>query len=90
MNDIKLNEELENYILSSYSLNKSDLYRLLDDLSGIFNDSVEEYIHKRHVFMQKEGKKNNEIYQILQKEIRSHRFLGPELSIRQIRRIIYG
>ncbi len=90
MSDIRLDENFEEYLLSSYSLNENDLYRLLDDLSGAFNDSVESYIQKRHLSLQKEGNRNVQIYDILQKEIRSQRFLGPDLSVRQIRRAIYG
>ncbi len=90
MSDIRLNEAFEKHLLSSYSLGENDLYRLLDDLSGAFDNSVEDYIQKRHTSLQKEGKKNIAIYDILQKEIRTQRFLGPELSVRQIRRAIYG
>lgn len=90
MSDIKLNEEFENYLLSSYQMSKNDLYRFLDDLSGAFNFTVEKYIQKKHTDLHKEGKKNAEIYQIIQKEILTQRFPGPELSVRQIRRIIYG
>ncbi|QEN05077.1 hypothetical protein EW093_10265 [Thiospirochaeta perfilievii] len=90
MSDIRLDEEFEKYLLSSYSLGENDLYRLLDDLTGAFDSSVEDYIQKRHTSLQKEGKKNVVIYDILQKEIRTHRFLGPDLSVRQIRRAIYG
>ena len=90
MGDIRLNQDFENYLLSSYSLEQSELYQLLDELSGAFDDSVESYIQRRHVSLQKEGKRNAVIYEILQKEIRTQRFLGPNLSIRQIRRVIYG
>jgi len=90
LSDIRLDEEFEKYLLSSYSLGENDLYRLLDDLTGAFDSSVEDYIQKRHTSLQKEGKKNVVIYDILQKEIRTHRFLGPDLSVRQIRRAIYG
>lgn len=90
MSDIRLSEDFEKHLLSSYSLDQNDLYRLLDDLTGAFDTSVEDYIQKRHTSLQKEGKKNVVIYDILQKEIRTQRFLGPELSVRQIRRAIYG
>lgn len=90
LSDIRLEENFEQYLLSSYSLEETDLYRLLDDLSGAFDNSVESYIQKRHLSLQREGKRNVVIYDILQKEIKTQRFLGPDLSVRQIRRAIYG
>lgn len=90
MSDIKLNQEFLQHLLSSYPLDESELLRLLDDLSGAFDYTVESYIQEKHLSLQREGKKNAVIYEILQKEIKAMRFQGPELSIRQIRRIIYG
>lgn len=90
MSNIQLDQEFENYLLSSYSLEQNDLYRLLDDLTASTESSVESYIQQRHITLQKEGKKNVAIYDIIQKEIRTRRFLGPELTVRQIRRAIYG
>ncbi|MGL1891198.1 MAG: hypothetical protein OCD02_06190 [Spirochaetaceae bacterium] len=90
MSEISLEENFEKYLLSSYSLEQNELYQLLDELSGAFDSSVENYIQRRHVSLQKEGKKNATIYEILQKEIRAQRFRGPDLSVRQIRRAIYG
>ncbi|MBN2617314.1 MAG: hypothetical protein JXR64_03255 [Spirochaetales bacterium] len=90
MSDIQLETNFEQYLLSSYSIDQSDLYRLLDDLTGAFDTSIESYIQKRHSALQKEGKKNVVIYDIIQKEIKTRRFLGPDLSVRQIRRAIYG
>lgn len=90
MSGIRLDEQFEQHLLSSYSLGKVELYRLLDDLSGAFDESVESYIQKRHLALQKEGKKNAFIYEVIQRELKTHRFIAPELSIRQIRRVIYG
>jgi hypothetical protein len=90
MGDILLDDNFEQYLLSSYSLDEKELHRLLDDLTGASDYSVEMYIQRRHTSLQKEGKKNVAIYDILQKEIRARRFPGPDLSVRQIRRAIYG
>lgn len=90
MSDIRLEGDFEKYLLSSYQILEKDLYRLIDDLTGTFNDSVEMFVQKRHFSLQKEGKRNKEIYTILQDEVKSQRFIAPELSQRQIRRMIYG
>jgi len=66
LSDIRLEGDFEKYLLSSYQILEKDLYRLIDDLTGTFNDSVEMFVQKRHFSLQKEGKRNKEIYTILQ------------------------
>lgn len=89
LNTIYLDEEFESYLLSSYSLERDELYRLLEDLT-VADLSVNNFIQKRHMELQRQGMKNSEIFQLIQREVKSRRFPGPELSVRQIRRNIYG
>ena len=90
MGKIILDDGFKQYLLSSYQINEKDLARLLDDLAGAFNYTLDSFVQQRHLALQKEGHKNREIYQIIQDEVKSFRFVAPELSQRQIRRIIYG
>ncbi len=90
MHQIKLNDDFLNYLLANHSIEKKELIRLLDDISGALDSTVQDYIQERHFTLQKEGKRNSEIYSQLQKEIKNLRFVAPDLSVRQIRRIIYG
>jgi hypothetical protein len=47
-------------------------------------------VRRRHLAMQGEGLSNPEIFARLQAELAQWRFRTPELTERQIRRIIYG
>jgi hypothetical protein len=51
---------------------------------------VDQYIRTRHAELQAENVTNAEIYERIAAELPALRFVGPELSARQIRRRIYG
>lgn len=90
MNEVLLKEDFIQYLLSTYSMDKKELYRLLDDLLNAYSESVDSYIQNRHLELQKNGIKNAEIFEMIQEEITLRRFPGPKLTVRQIRRVIYG
>ncbi len=87
---LQIDEDFAAHILQNYSLTSRDLEMLLDDLEEYFNVEVTEFIRNRHIELQKKGLKNNEIYLAVKQELLRFRFTAPDLSIRQIRRIIYG
>jgi hypothetical protein len=81
---------LYQHLLETYDLNKNDIPRLLGDILGFFNATLEEYVRTRHLELKELGIRNDEIYLSLQQEIEERRFRAPHLSLRQIRRMIYG
>lgn len=90
MAKITLDEQFKNYLLSAYPVDESLLDHLVEDLSEYFSGNVQEFIQKRHKQLHSEGNKNNEIYLQIQSELTERRFASPEMSLRQIRRAIYG
>lgn len=90
MAKITLDEQFKSYLLSSYPIDESYLNHLIEDLGDYFSTDVKDFIGLRHQQLQKEGLKNNEIYLQIHDELKKRRFVAPELSLRQIRRIIYG
>jgi len=90
MSKIDLDENFRNHLLNSYPVSEDLLDHILEDLGDYFALDVKEYIGIRHQQLQKEGRQNNDIYELIQKELDERRFAAPRLSIRQIRRIIYG
>ncbi len=62
----------------------------MDEFLSFYHLEVDEFVQYRHYELKKEGLGNNEIYERIQNEIRQYRFVSADLSIRQIRRIIYG
>jgi hypothetical protein len=85
-----LDEKFKNYLLSAYPVDESLLNHLIDDLGDYFSDDVKDFITQRHEQLHGEGLRNDHIYQKIQKELKERRFIGPDMSLRQIRRVIYG
>ncbi len=90
MANIFLDDQFKSYLLSTYPIDENLLDNLLDDLGAYFSRDVKEFISVRHQELHREGLKNDMIYEQIRKELKTRRFPGPEMSIRQIRRAIYG
>lgn len=73
-----------------YGLDPSMAERLMEEFLIYFNQTVEEWVRSRHYQLQRQGYKNEDIYSIIANEIETRRFTSEPLSIRQIRRLIYG
>lgn len=78
------------YLSDQYGLDGETLDRLLQDIWTFSALTGEAYALKRHEELRDEGWQNEKIYSELLGELESGRFQSPELSARQIRRIIYG
>jgi len=90
--ETKLQSELDfqHYILSMYRISQDEFSRLLEDIMEFFNLTLDDYVRLRHLQLQNQGVKNQEIYSRISQELGQRRFKAPELSERQIRRIVYG
>ena len=64
--------------------------RVLEDVIGLLGETVEEFVQRRHGELQREGLRNDEIFAFLAAECGRWRFRAPALSLRQLRRIVYG
>jgi 23S rRNA G2069 N7-methylase RlmK/C1962 C5-methylase RlmI len=90
--ETKLQSELDfqHYILSMYRISQDEFSRLLEDIMEFFNLTLDDYVRLRHLQLQNQGVKNQEIYNRISQELEQRRFKAPELSERQIRRMVYG
>jgi len=83
-------QDFQHYILSMYRISQDEFSRLLEDIMEFFNLTLEDYVRLRHLQLQNQGVKNQEIYSRICQEVSQRRFKAPELSERQIRRMVYG
>lgn len=67
-----------------------ELTRLLDEINSYYELEMKEFVQLRHLQLKNEGWQNADIFEQLQHEIENRRFKAGEVSLRQIRRIIYG
>jgi hypothetical protein len=87
---ISLTLERRHYLEERYGLDEDELSLLLDDLWAFTEETAEEFVRRRHGELQREGLRNAAIYRRLATEASAGRFRCPPLSLRQVRRIIYG
>jgi hypothetical protein len=78
------------YLQEKYGLDPDELGSLLEELWAFTEETTEEYIRRRHGELQCKGLRNDAIYRRLAEEAADGRFRSPPLSLRQVRRIVYG
>ncbi|MBX2869502.1 MAG: hypothetical protein KTR18_12545 [Acidiferrobacterales bacterium] len=83
-------DELIHHLCSHYGLTASIASNLITEVLAYHSQTHEEFIHQRHRELQETGVTNKNAFQLIQQDIRERRFPAPELTERQIRRILYG
>ena len=84
------NLDLIQHLQQTKGYTEEEAVRILGEILNYFDETWETFVQRRHKELQKSGRNNNSIYRRIQKELQLRRFVAPELSERQIRRIIYG
>jgi hypothetical protein len=64
--------------------------RVVDDVLAYYDETVEEFVRRRHRQLQRRGHTNDRIFTLIAAELPARRFAPGELSLRQLRRIVYG
>ena len=82
--------DLARYLVASTGLPQSTAVRVIADVATYFNETIEEFVCRRHAELQQRQRKNDEIWPLIAAELGQRRFAAPGLSERQLRRIVYG
>jgi hypothetical protein len=90
MSDLSELQELVAYLVRTTRLSPQEATRVVGDVLTFLDETPEAYVCRRHRALQAEGLSNAEIFARIVPELAQWRFRAPELSERQIRRIIYG
>lgn len=81
---------LVSHVVATTSLTPGEAARVIEDVVAFHAQPVEEYVRARHASLRTYGAKNPEIFARIAEEL-AHRVVAPpELSERQLRRIVYG
>jgi hypothetical protein len=64
--------------------------RVVDDVLAYFDDTVEDFVRRRHRQLQRRGYTNDRIFTQIADELPRRRFAPGRLSLRQLRRLVYG
>lgn len=88
--EVYVDPRLLRHVQESSGLTESEAQRLVEDVLSFHDESVEERVRRRHAELKTYGARNAEIFARLREELSGHVVAAPDLSERQLRRIIYG
>ena len=78
------------HVIATTSLTPGEAARVVEDVIAFHAQPVEDYVRARHASLKTYGAKNPEIFARIAEELAQRVVAAPELSERQLRRIIYG
>ena len=81
---------LVSHVVATTSLTPGEAARVIDDVIAFHAQPVEAYVRERHAHLKAYGAKNPEIFALIAAELAGRVVAAPDLSERQLRRIVYG
>ncbi len=87
---VSSHEELVDHLVRTTPLRRGEAARVVLDVLAYFDEPAEEYVRRRHREMQAKGLANAEIFERIAGELPYRAVTPPQLSLRQLRRIVYG
>jgi protein-L-isoaspartate O-methyltransferase len=82
--------ELVARIATSTGLSTAEAARVVEDVVAFHTEPVEDYVRRRHAQLKTYGAKNPEIFARIAEELADRVVAAPELTERQLRRLVYG
>ena len=83
-------DDLLDQLTRTTTLSRAEAQRVVEEVLVFFSEPIERFVKRRHTELQKAGYANPVIFERIQRELSFRRVAAPELTVRQIRRIIYG
>jgi hypothetical protein len=77
-------------IATSTGLSTAEAARVVEDVVAFHAEPVEDYVRRRHAHLKTYGAKNDEIFARIAEELAGRVVAAPDLTERQLRRIIYS
>jgi hypothetical protein len=82
--------ELVDHLTRTTTLTAGEAARVVADVVAYFTEPAEAYVRRRHGELRAAGLTNDRIFHRIAAELPLRRVASPELSLRQLRRIVYG
>ncbi|GAA2645910.1 hypothetical protein GCM10010412_008180 [Nonomuraea recticatena] len=83
-------EDLIAHLTRTSPLGPGEAARVVAEVLSYYSETVEEFVRRRHGELKSRGLTNDEIFPRIAAELPARRMAPPELSLRQLRRIVYG
>ncbi|MFE1314841.1 hypothetical protein [Streptomyces sp. NPDC058755] len=85
-----MHEELVDHLTRSTPLNRGEALRVIQDVLAYFDETTQDYVRRRHRELQAQGLQNTEIFDRIEADLKYRAVAPPELTLRQLRRMVYG
>lgn len=72
------------------TISSGEARRVVEDVLAWYAEGTEAFVRRRHAELRAEGTANPAAFERIAEELATRRVAAPPLSIRQIRRVIYG
>jgi len=83
-------DDLVDHLVRSTPLQRGEAVRVVLDVLAYFDETTDEFVRRRHRELQSGGLANAEIFERIAAELPHRAVAPPELSLRQLRRVVYG
>ena len=83
-------EPLLRHLERSLPLSRAEAEHAVGEVVAWFDEGPEEFVRRRHRELQRRGVRNDEAYARIAEELAARPVPGPRLTVRQVRRVIYG
>ncbi|MFI9046629.1 hypothetical protein [Streptomyces sp. NPDC053427] len=83
-------EDLVDHLVRSTPLQRGEAARVVLDVLAYFDETTEGFVRRRHRELQSRGLRNEAIFEQIAQELPHRAVTPPPLSIRQLRRLVYG
>ena len=82
--------ELVRHVVATTGLAPETAARLVADVVAYFGETTEQFVRRRHAELRRRHYGNAGIWPVIAAELTERRVAAPQLSERQLRRIVYG
>lgn len=82
--------DLVDYLVGTCPLSRAEAARVVADVLGYFSEPPDDFVRRRHRELKSDGLTNDHAFRQIAAEIPHRRYAPPKLSLRQLRRIVYG
>lgn len=82
--------DLVSHLMRTTALGPGEAARVVAEVLAYFHESSEAFVRRRHGELKSGGLTNDQIFERIAGELPLRRVAAPELSLRQLRRIVYG
>ncbi|NJQ02509.1 hypothetical protein [Streptomyces zingiberis] len=82
--------DLVDHLVRTTPLRRGEAVRVILDVLAYFDEPVEEFVRRRHRELRSGGLGNDAVFERIAAELPHRAVAPPTLTLRQLRRIVYG